>query len=227
MKKLLLLHGALGTSSSFDCILPQLQSKFEVKSFNWLGHNDQNFNFKSKNSFKIEEFQIQLNDFLNENNWKNCWVLGYSMGGYVALYQEIIFPNSFEQIFTLGTKMDWNIENSILESKMLNPEKIEEKIPKYALKLGNLLGNNWRNVVNCTAEMMLELGKNPLLTKDKLKEIKIPIKFLIGDEDNMVTIQETEKFSSYCLLANYKILNQSKHPIEQVNIENLINEIRN
>jgi pimeloyl-ACP methyl ester carboxylesterase len=51
------------------------------------------------------------------------------MGGYVALKTAVLHPGRIEAIVTLGTKFHWDPENASNEVRMLNPEKIEEKVP--------------------------------------------------------------------------------------------------
>jgi hypothetical protein len=54
------------------------------------------------------------------------------MGGYVALYLASANENLLDKIANLGTKFDWNPETALKESKMLNVEQIEIKVPKFA-----------------------------------------------------------------------------------------------
>ena len=54
------------------------------------------------------------------------------MGGYVALQLANKHPKYVQKIITLGTKFAWDKETAAKEVKMLNPEKIEEKIPAFA-----------------------------------------------------------------------------------------------
>ncbi len=54
------------------------------------------------------------------------------MCDYVALYLAATTSDLLGKIANLGTKFDWNPETALKESKMLNVEQIEIKVPKFA-----------------------------------------------------------------------------------------------
>ncbi len=81
------------------------------------------------------------------------------MGGYVGLNLAKEYPELVGRIVTLGTKFAWTKEVAEKEIKMLNPEKIAEKIPAFADRLKSIhTNNNWKEVVRKTARMMYGLG---------------------------------------------------------------------
>ena len=129
MKKLLLLHGAIGAASQFDKLKEELKDKFEVYSLNFSGHGGEEM---PDEKYSIELFADDAIKFIDKNKLEGIDVYGYSMGGYVALYIASKDKNKLGKIFTTATKFDWNEETSVKESKMLNPAKIEEKIPAFA-----------------------------------------------------------------------------------------------
>lgn len=131
---LLLLHGALGAKSQLEPLKKIIENDFEIHLLNFEGHGDKN----SNNDFSIELFAKNLLDFLNENNVEKVNIFGYSMGGYVALQLATQHPKRFEKIVTLGTKFKWSPEEAAKETRMLNPEKIEEKVPAFANYLNQL-----------------------------------------------------------------------------------------
>ena len=136
MKKenLLLLHGALGSKVQLRPLKQILEQKFNVFDLNFEGHGD----VYSEQDFSIDLFASNVRDFLKEQNLENTHIFGYSMGGYVALHLANHKPSLVNKIVTLGTKFDWNPEGAAREIKMLNPEKVEEKIPAFAGYLNKL-----------------------------------------------------------------------------------------
>ena len=77
---------------------------------------------------------------MNENYIQTIDIFGYSMGGYVALWLARFYPDRVGKIFTLGTKLKWNDEEAEKEIKMLNPEKVELKVPAFAQQLAERHG---------------------------------------------------------------------------------------
>ncbi|MBS1493168.1 MAG: alpha/beta fold hydrolase [Bacteroidetes bacterium] len=222
MKKLLLLHGAIGAASQFDKLKEELKDKFEIYSMNFSGHGGEAMPEK----FSIELFADDVIKFLEKNNLDNMDVFGYSMGGYVALYIASKFKNKLNRIFTTATKFDWNEESSVKESKMLNPAKIEEKIPAFAKSLEKRHApGDWKVVLNKTADMMIELGKKPVLTNDVLEKIENDVLVSVGDKDTMVTIEETANAAGKLKNGKLFIFSETEHPIEKMNVKKLSDEI--
>lgn len=223
MEKLLLLHGALGSKSQLEPLKQYLSKEYDVVSFNFSGHGGAPFN----ETFSIAQFSNEVKDFIQLNNLSSVSIFGYSMGGYVALYFAQYYPEKVNKIVTLGTKFYWTEAISIKEVERLNPSIIEEKIPKFAAILKSRhQPNDWKIVLSKTAEMMTKMGiENPLQSADYLT-IKTPTLCLIGENDEMVSIEETaDVYRSLPNGAFYSIPN-TKHPIEQVDLSILSDKIK-
>ena len=69
--------------------------------------------------------------------------------------------NIINSIVTFGTKFNWSKEAAAKEVKMLNPEVIEEKVPKFAQMLKDTHApNDWKTLLHKTAAMMKGLGRD-------------------------------------------------------------------
>ncbi len=232
MKKLLLLHGAIGAASQFDKLKEELKDKFEIHTMNFSGHGGE----AMPDKFSIELFADDVVKYLEKNNLENIDVFGYSMGGYVALYIASQYKNKVNKIFTIATKFDWNEESCVKESKMLNPAKMEEKIPAFAKALEKRhsphespqeSSDNWKVVLNKTAEMMLDLGKKPVLTDEVLEKIENEVLISVGDKDTMVTLEETANAAGKLKNGKLFIFSETEHPIEKMDVKKLSTEIKN
>lgn len=228
MKKLLLLHGAIGAASQFDKLREELKTelkdKFEIHTMNFSGHGGESMPDK----FSIELFADDVVKYLEKNNLKNIDVFGYSMGGYVALYIASQHSNKVNRIFTTATKFDWNEESSVKESKMLNPAKIEEKIPAFAKALEKRHSpSDWKVILNKTAEMMIDLVKKPVLTDEVLEKIENEVLISVGDKDTMVTLEETANAAGKLKNGKLFIFSETEHPIEKMDVKKLSTEIKN
>jgi pimeloyl-ACP methyl ester carboxylesterase len=154
---ILLLHGALGASPQLSVIQEQLELLGRsVTSFEFSGHGKSPLN----KDFSIAGFASELIGFIDETKHKGKYVvLGYSMGGYIALYAALQVPGLFKGIITLATKFNWTPENAQHEVRMLDPSKIEEKIPAFAQVLDKRhVVIHWKQNMLLTANMMIELG---------------------------------------------------------------------
>ena len=216
MKKLILLHGALGSALMFDDLTEKLKGSFEVYAFNFSGHGGAPVN---EEGFGIEVFAEELKAFIINNKLEEADIFGYSMGGYVALYLAASQPNLIGKIVSLGTKLAWTAEGAEEETARLNPELIKEKVPKYAALLKERHGKKqWKQVIWQTAGMMLELGDEPLLTMENLPLVTNEVTILLGADDNMVSKEESENVAT--ILPNGKFISipNMPHPLEKLDM---------
>ena len=215
---LLLLHGALGTKDQFSSLQEKLSSHFQVHSIDFEGHG----NVPSSNDFSIDLFTNNVFDYLIDNKIESTHIFGYSMGGYVGLNLALTQPGLVGKIVTLGTKFAWSKETAEKEIKMLNPEKIEEKVPAFANKLASIhSANDWKTVVHQTAKMMYKLGNGKKLTNNDLKQIEHPALIGIGSNDRMVSIEESKASADALPNGTLNIIEGFPHPIEKVNEDQL------
>lgn len=228
MKKLLLLHGALGAKEQFNPLTEKLNSNYDVHTFNFQGHGRSAI---PAEPFSIEMFAGDIISYLDENNINSIDIFGYSMGGYAALYAAINNPGRIGKIFTLATKFEWNPEIAEREIKMLDAEKIKQKVPKFAEELSKRHGaDKWEIVLEKTAEMMKGLGESggkhggfPL----QLDNINNEVLVGIGDSDKMVILEESKAASENLPNAKLIVLPGTPHPIELVDVDRLAEVIFN
>ena len=216
---ILLLHGAIGSASQLEPLKKVLDKEHSVYSINFMGHGGEAVN----GSFSIEAFANQVLAWIEENKKDNLCILGYSMGGYVALYLALNHPGKISKVITLGTKFHWDEATAQREIKMLDPETIEMKVPAFAAILKERHHpTDWKTVLNNTTEMMLEMGRdNPF----KLREaamIQTPCLLLLGDSDTMVSMVETSTMFHQLPNAQLGILPGTAHAIEKVNLDLLL-----
>ncbi|UHO39060.1 alpha/beta hydrolase [Chryseobacterium capnotolerans] len=222
MQNLVLLHGALGHSEIFNPYLDSLSSYFTIHTPLFSGHGGKAL---PSDGISIEKYTQELTEYCVENNLTDVYILGHSMGGYVALCYAMKHPENVNSIMTLGTKFDWTEEQAIKESKMLNPDVILEKVPQYAQLLEKQHGPKWKQLLPAIADLMIDLGKNPPL-KNNLATINIPVQIMVGDKDNMVTIEESTAVYRELPNAKLAVLPDTKHPVDKVRPNLLLNVIK-
>lgn len=212
-KDLILLHGALGSSIQFEELAQQLSADFNCHLLDFDGHGSG----ADVSEISIELCSKNLVDFIHQNQLHQPFVFGYSMGGYVALYAESQNPGLLNSIVTLGTKFDWSTEIAENEIKLLDPEKIEEKLPKFAAYLKQVQApKDWKEVMLQTHGLMRKLGQHPLLTDELLQSIMVSVTVCLGGNDNMVTRHETENVHAQLKASSFRLLEGVPHPIQLI-----------
>jgi pimeloyl-ACP methyl ester carboxylesterase len=224
MQAILLLHGAIGASDQLLQQEEELKVSFSVYRLNFSGHGGSPF---SANPFSIELFAADVIEFLDKEGIQTINIFGYSMGGYVAMYLAKYHPERVNKIITLATKFKWDETIAATETKMLNAEKIEAKLPGFAAALQKRHApNNWKAVLEKTAAMLVEMGNdNPLKIED-YPSIQHQVLLMLGDRDKMVTLDETVEVYKNLPNAQLAILPDTAHSIEMVDQTRLAAEIR-
>lgn len=222
MPNLVLLHGALGHPEVFNPFLDSLSDYFTIHTPTFSGHGDHTL---PSTGINIEKYTQELTEYCAENNLTDVHILGHSMGGYVALCYAMKCPENVNSIMTLGTKFDWSEEQAIKESKMLNPDAILEKVPQYAQVLEKQHGTKWKQLLPAIADLIIDLGKKTPL-KDHLISIHTPIQIMVGDKDNMVTLEESTQVYRSLPNAKLAVLPETKHPMDKVRPKLLLNLIK-
>lgn len=214
MKNLILLHGALGSSGQMHPFAAELETHYRIHVLEFEGHGK---TAASDAPLSIESLADQLNQYIQKNKLESSYVFGYSMGGYVALYHNMIHPHGIQKVACLATKFDWDPQTAQKEAMLLSPQRILEKFPGFAQLLQQRHGSHWEHVLGKTARMMLGLGKFPLLTQISLPTIHTPTLLLLGDKDHMVSKEETIRTAELLKNARFEILENTFQHIEKMN----------
>lgn len=219
---ILLLHGALGEAGTLKPVQELLSKYFVPHIIEFRGHGKMS---KENEPFSLNGFCEDILEYCNDHGLDKIPVFGYSMGGYVALRLSITYPGLFTRIFTLGTKLKWDREIASNETLKLNPGKIMEKVPQFAQVLEKRHGPEWKGVVRRTSEFMTGLGNGEGLVLADYKRIPIPVRLAIGDQDNMVSLEETVEVFESLDFGSITVMNDTPHPLEMVSGEMLCQEI--
>jgi pimeloyl-ACP methyl ester carboxylesterase len=220
---ILLLHGAIGSNKQFTALQESLERYYEVHTPNFPGHGGEGMPV----DFSMQSFAAFVKKYINSHQLKRPIVFGYSMGGYVACYLCTLYPSLFSGIITLATKFHWDKTIAAAESAMLQPDTLEQKVPKFVQVLTHRHSpQDWKTVLNKTAELLQQLGAAPLLTGENYGRITIPCLLLIGDRDKMVSIEETLSVYRALPHAQFSVLPATPHLIEQVPVKLLVSIIQ-
>lgn len=223
--KLILLPGALGHAVQFENLIKELQTyNINALAIDLPGHG---LNPYSPEAMSVPLMAQALLHKFDELEIKEAvTVFGHSLGGYIGLYLCKYFPEKINGLFTLGTKWHWTEEISKKETSMLNPEKMEEKIPKYVEHLKSIHKQDWKTLVNSIAFLMNDLGQNQYLEPENLKEINNPVRVGLGDRDAMVSIDETVNVYRALQNGQLQIFPNTPHPFEKLDTKKLAMEIK-
>jgi pimeloyl-ACP methyl ester carboxylesterase len=218
-QNLLLLHGAIGSKQQLQELAAILKNRYIIHTISFSAHGGSSI---SEEPFSIELFAEEVLTYLEEKNIQQTTVFGYSMGGYVAMYLAKNYPQKINKVITLATKFYWDEAIAAKEVKMLDADLIQKKLPMFAEQLQQRHApQDWKVVLQKTKEMMVNLGKkNPLQLTD-YANVEAPCLLLLGDRDKMISMEETINVYKQFPNAQFGMLPDTPHPIEQVDVNTL------
>lgn len=220
---ILLLHGAIGAAGQMQPLKEQLSERYDAHTLHFSGHGGRQM---PDEVFSIPLFAQDVLAYMDLNGWKKTVIFGYSMGGYVAMYLARHHPEKVEKLITLGTKFIWDEAIASKEIKMLQADKIEEKLPAFANTLKQRHApNDWKEVLKRTAAMLWQLGQNNLLDEADYNMVSCPCSIMRGEADNMVSEEEGVFVCRNLKQASLVELQNTPHPIEKAPLGILVREI--
>lgn len=221
--KLLLLHGALGSKKQMEPLITILNDFFDVESINFSGHGG---NEIPKSNFSLEMFTNDVLSIIDKYNPPKANILGYSLGGYIALNLALNYPHKINKVITLSTKLKWDLEFAQKEAQKILPEVIEKNNPKFAEKLSFIHSpQDWRLVCQKTFDFFIELGSNHL-TEEDMSKIKHPVLLSTGDRDEIATFPETYHIYKRMTNSQLLVMPNTGHLIDKMDHISLIHDFK-
>lgn len=222
MKNIILLHGALGSSEDLAPLSAVLENLgLSVHPLSFSGHGTKPFG----SSFGIQQFALELKEFIRSRNLQEVSVFGYSMGGFVALYLASGEKTLIRKIITLGTKFNWSQASVEKETKLLDPALMLEKVPAFAAMLEKKHGGSWKELVTRTAEMMREISAKEFLRAGTISSLELPVLLGLGDRDQMVSLEETMSVYKALPQGAMYMLPGTRHQLEAAPVDLLSRQI--
>ena len=197
LSPIVLLHGFLGDMRDWAPVFDRLGDQFGFLAIDLPGHG------KSRElglDFNFGQTSDAVFDVLNANNISKCHMLGYSMGGRIALYTAISNPDRFLTLILESCTAGVDDRANRLEfenrwSRRLRESSMKEFLPEwYSMVLfktireqplfAELLNRRAQNDPMALSRVMVNLGsaKMPSMWSD-MSELDIPIHYIYGEMD--------------------------------------------
>lgn len=96
-RPLLLLHGFTGSSQNWQAVLPGLTAHYQVILVDVLGHG-RTASPPDENRYTIDRVAADLIALLDEWGYAAVGLLGYSMGGRLALFTAVTYPHRISHL---------------------------------------------------------------------------------------------------------------------------------
>ncbi|MEH2072279.1 MAG: 2-succinyl-6-hydroxy-2,4-cyclohexadiene-1-carboxylate synthase [Nostoc sp.] len=232
---IMFLHGFMGNSDEFDEAIKLLSDEFSYLTLDLPGHGNTQV-LGGDEYYSITKTADAIINLLDKLKISKCFLVGYSMGGRLALYLALHFPERFLKVVLESASPGLAAEAERLERIKRDTQigrkltRITTKIdfvdflfnwysqtifgyiknhPQYDKMLENRLQNNPQELDKSLRFM--GTGCQPNLWS-KLAENTIPMLLLAGEYDEKFIFINTE-MAKICKFAQLKIINDAGHNI--------------
>ncbi|MEO1377066.1 MAG: 2-succinyl-6-hydroxy-2,4-cyclohexadiene-1-carboxylate synthase [Cyanobacteria bacterium J06635_10] len=245
---IIFLHGFMGNIHEFDEAISLLSNDFNCLNIDLPGHGNTQV-LGDDDCYTMAQVANALIQLLDELKVKQCFLVGYSMGGRLGLYLTLHFPQLFNKIVLESASPGLFTEKERLE-RIKRDGQIARKLAR-SIQRDDFLKflENWYhqpifgNIKNHPRfEWMLEnrLQNNPLeLAKslrfmgtgvqpslwDKLKDNQVPLLLLVGEKD-LKFIDINQKMTQVNDLCQLQVIENAAHNIHLENTVVFVENIR-
>ncbi|MCC5616551.1 2-succinyl-6-hydroxy-2,4-cyclohexadiene-1-carboxylate synthase [Nostoc sp. CHAB 5836] len=245
---ILFLHGFMGNIDEFDEAIKLLCDEFSYLTLDLPGHGKTQV-LGEEEYYTMTNTAHALINLLDELKIAKCFLVGYSMGGRLALYLTLHFPERFLKVVLESASPGLPTEVERLERIKLDQQigrKLSRSIEKrdftaFLLNWYNqTIFGNLKNHPECDRMIESRLHNNPQeLDKslrfmgtgcqpslwEKLQENKIPLLLLVGEYDQKFISINTE-MAQLCEFAQIKIISNAGHNIHFENTWAFVRNIK-
>ncbi len=245
---IIFLHGFMGNINEFDEAIKLLGEEFSYLTLDLPGHGKTQV-LGGDEYYKIEPTAQAIINLLDELKIDKCYLIGYSMGGRLALYLTLHFPERFIKVVLESASPGLATEADRLE-RVRSDAQIARKLSRSIIKtdfaafLSNwynqpifgslknhpkferLLENRLQNpLIGLTKSLQfMGTGNQPSLW-EKLKENTTPLLLLAGENDEKFRDINTE-IANISKVAQLKVISNTAHNIHFENTVEFVQNIR-
>ena len=223
-RPILFLHSALSTHKEFD----KLSSFYENRRQILLDFPSHGENITSQRTITTRTFAEAVRDLLMKVEICSVDIIGYSMGGYVALELARIAPSMVHSIVSHAMKFYWTKEAITEALDGLDIEKIKARSQKGYDILSAMHSANGLEKTVAAMRSTIENFRTEQLSEDDLRNIPAPILLSVGDRDTLVSLPEIEKlYTSQEKKKTFLAIHpNSPHPISKLDLGSFTHSVR-
>lgn len=242
---ILFLHGFMGDSHEFNDVIALLADQFYCLSVDLPGHGKTRV-LGGEECYTMPNTAHALINWLDQLNVKQCFLVGYSMGGRLALYLNLHFPQRFSKIVLESaspglktgrdrlerTQRDFELarklENSDFYRFLSNwySQPLFASLKKhqcFQILIESRLRNNPFELAKSLRN--LSTGCQPSLWEN-LKQHKKPLLLLVGEYDAKFIAINSE-IARLCQSAKLEIVRNCGHNIHFENPKTFVQILKN
>ena len=241
---LLFLHGFMGSSADWEGLVPFFSSERYCISIDLPGHGKTKV--KSEEDFRMESCAGDIVAVLDSLSVDRADLVGYSMGGRLALYLAVNYPQKFGKIVIesaspglkteterlpridkdqeLGEKIKTTPMTQFLEDWYGQPlfSTMDKSNPAFQQLINRRLDNDPNGLA--LSLKMMGIGAQPSLWSD-LNKITVRLLLIVGEYDSKFRDIASEMIG-LCPAASAVVVSGAGHNVHFENTKEYLNQVR-
>ncbi|MBJ8186234.1 2-succinyl-6-hydroxy-2, 4-cyclohexadiene-1-carboxylate synthase [Bacillus mycoides] len=160
---LLLLHGFTGSMETWRSFIPSWSEQFQVILVDLVGHGKTE-SPEDVTHYDIQNVALQMKELLNHLHIENAHVLGYSMGGRLAITMACLYPEYVRSLLLENCTAGLESEEERKERKEKD-ERLADKIEQEGIR--NFV-SMWENIPLFETQQRLAQNVKEAVRKERL-----------------------------------------------------------
>ncbi|HLI94685.1 MAG TPA: alpha/beta hydrolase, partial [Candidatus Baltobacteraceae bacterium] len=219
---IVILHGSNGSGATMRALADAVQTEVNAYTPNMLAHGGRDV----PERVTIEDLANDIIAYMDGQHLAHAYVFGYSSGACLALYLARHFPQRFDGVCTLAAKYVFDEKTVAHWTHLTDPERLGRPGNKRAAELTETHApQDWVAVTSSNRRLFEDYGRNPPLSEDDLRAIKIPALLFSSDNDQLVPLAETTALGEFIADSRVVIFKGQAHPFSLVPIPAMGNVI--
>lgn len=216
------LHGFFMSHMMFKHQIEALSNHYRVicPDFRCFGKSNQ-----FDNSFTLDELVNDVVDILKNNGISEYYVIGMSMGGYIAQRLSILNAPKVKGTVLISTQANKDNQEIIQHYKELVKNWRDERTKREAIEylLTVFFGDNvaisdeWRDIWLSYDAQDISLAMQAMIEREdfchKLSKIQCPVAIIHGDSDDGIPLDAAYKLEKLINDATLHVIENGKHGI--------------
>jgi 2-succinyl-6-hydroxy-2,4-cyclohexadiene-1-carboxylate synthase len=247
---ILFLHGFMGDRRDFAPVTSYLVDHYRCLAIDLPGHGKTRVMKEAEYGMALTARAIV--GVLDQLHISKCFLVGYSMGGRLALYLAVHFPERFiktvlesaspglkteeergrrsQQDWHLATKLETTNFTEFLTNWYEQPlfASIKRRMDrsKMSLTLAQMLERRQQNQPHELAKSLRNLGtgSQPSLWAE-LAQNQVPLMLLVGELDHKF-VQINQEMVAHCPSAQLRVVKDCGHNVHSENVQDFVESLR-
>ncbi len=209
---IVVLHGANGSAREMEPLADPLRAHGRVIVHDLPGHGGRELPQRLSIAGAAEDVIARL----DREGIERAFVVGYSLGGYEALYLARHFPQRIAGVVGIGVKYVFDPETIKYWIYLAQPERLARPGNPRAAEMLAAHGPYWKAVTIATSVLFGDLGAKPPLTEDDLRAIERPVMLVNSNRDAITKWDETLALGKIIPNARLVMFYGLAHPLRNV-----------